>query len=446
MKIKSFITHHILFFLSGFLGCLAGVTLVDYYHGTSIQSALSEWQHYLVPLIFGVGMSLIGYFFWRRRSHHHEAQNAVTKKENQYKTLFENMPDSVTILDNEKRIQNVNNASSELFEYTIDEMIGMSLDEFIYTDDKAVSDQYFQRLEQSGSYSMYEGRIITKTGKIKWIQVNSTELLEKGKKIGSQDIIRDITLRKSIEIEFQETVAKLNELNSTKDKLFSIIAHDLRSPFNSILGLSQLLSVNLKDLVNEKQAESLKAINTTAQGTLNLLENLLNWAKSQTGQINFHPVQLSLKGIVGNIIESIGPSVSAKNISIKHTIEDDIEVSADENMLRSVISNLVSNAIKFTGMDGKILLSAKADLDTVEISISDDGIGIDKDMQTKLFDIKSNTSRLGTSNEKGSGLGLVLCKEFIQMHGGTIWVESDGKNGTTFKFTLPLKSEESSKD
>jgi signal transduction histidine kinase len=228
----------------------------------------------------------------------------------------------------------------------------------------------------------------------------------------------------------EENEIQLRELNATKDKLFSIIAHDLRSPFNSILGLSKLLIEDVKNNENEETAEFLGLISLSAKNTLVLLDNLLNWAKLQTGQIDFTPEKLVLSSIIKEILAISILNAKVKNTSLDYIQSDDIEVCTDKNMLGVVLRNLISNAIKFTKPGGNINVSATSKQNQVEISISDNGVGMNDETRKKLFNIPENMTSVGTANEKGSGLGLVLCKEFVEKLGGTIWVESELGKGT----------------
>ena len=238
----------------------------------------------------------------------------------------------------------------------------------------------------------------------------------------------------------QQDKLKLKELNLTKDKLFSIIAHDLRSPFNGILGFSELLIESLKDFEITKSKKYVSIINSSAKNTLALLDNLLNWAKSQTGQINFNPQKIILSSIIREILEHSNSIATVKQITLIHKQTDKIEVYSDKNMLKTVLRNLITNAIKFTKSGGCINIIVITKQNHVEISISDNGIGINEEKLKTLFNISSNTTSLGTENEKGSGLGLVLCKEFVEKLGGCIWVESEVGKGSDFKFTLPLEA------
>lgn len=230
---------------------------------------------------------------------------------------------------------------------------------------------------------------------------------------------------------------ELNILNTTKNKIFTIIAHDLRSPFNTILGFSDLLSNNAKHLEIAKIIKFSQHINLEATNTLSLLDNLLNWAKSQTEQISFKPIKLNIKPIISQILEELNPTAELKNISLNYIQRNNIEVYADNHMLKTVLRNLITNAIKFTYSEGSITVNAIEKNNFIEISVSDNGIGMNDETRSKLFTLQTNETTIGTANEKGSGLGLVLCKEFIEKHGGSIWVTSEIDKGATFYFSLP---------
>ena len=231
--------------------------------------------------------------------------------------------------------------------------------------------------------------------------------------------------------------SELKILNTTKNTLFSIIAHDLRSPFNTILGFSELLSKNAKNYDPEKTIKFSARINSAAVNTLALLDNLLNWAKFQTGQISFKPIKLNLKSIIVQTIEVLKPTAEFKNIAVNYIQSDSIQIYADANMLKTILLNIITNAIKFTNSKGSVVVNALQKNNCIEITVSDDGIGMNNETKNKLFMLQTNETTLGTANEKGSGLGLVLCKEFVVKHGGAIWVKSDPNKGATFYFTFP---------
>ena len=251
------------------------------------------------------------------------------------------------------------------------------------------------------------------------------------------EIATDITEKKENEQTLKKNEIKLRELNSTKDKLFSIIAHDLKNPFGVLLLASELLLKHLdkKDLTKVKSDVNI-IYNASKRGYA-LLGNLLEWARSQTGNINFSPLYLHLKSTVSEFIEIVEYQAKNKNITITNNVPDDFHILADKNLLSIVFSNLLTNAIKFTYNNGSITIKAHTKGNMAEVSVIDTGIGIPKEDQDKLFRLDASFSRAGTSNEASTGLGLILCKEFIEKHNGKIWVESEVDKGSSFRFTLP---------
>jgi signal transduction histidine kinase len=241
--------------------------------------------------------------------------------------------------------------------------------------------------------------------------------------------------------ELQKQSFELQELNATKDKFFSIIAHDLRSPFNSFLGFTRILADELNVLSLKEIQKIVGSMQFSATNLYSLLENLLEWSRMQRGLISFHPENIDVLQIVYECLAMVIEPANQKGISISYDIPDNINVFADSNMIQTVIRNLVSNALKFTNRGGKITVSAKIMPDqSTMFSITDTGIGMSEEMVSNLFRIDVSTKRKGTDDEPSSGLGLMLCKDFIQKHGGTISVESAEGIGSTFLFTFPCNS------
>lgn len=230
---------------------------------------------------------------------------------------------------------------------------------------------------------------------------------------------------------------KLKELNATKDKFFSIIAHDLINPFNSLLGFSDILYQDFDAHSEDEKYEYIKQINVSANHLYDLLENLLQWARAQTGRMTYHPKVFDINEPLEKSLFLLELDAKKKHIRIVNKIEKKIKIYADLNMINTVIRNIINNAIKFTPQKGEICISAKqTNPEIVIIQISDTGIGIDKDDMDKLFDFNYSHSKTGTDSEKGTGLGLILCKEFVEKNGGKIWVESQKGKGSTFSFEL----------
>jgi PAS domain S-box-containing protein len=263
-----------------------------------------------------------------------------------------------------------------------------------------------------------------------------------GTLIGLLGISRDITERKHAENEIKLKNEELLKLNFEKDKFFSIIAHDLRSPFTGFLGLTEIMVVDLPNLSMNKIQEFAVNIRTSATNLYRLLNNLLEWAQIQKGTINFYPSTIKFLVLVDECLSLIKEFAKTKEIEIVLDIPAGLEIFADKNMLQTVISNFVSNAVKFTQKGGKVNLSAKINDDNcIEISIKDTGIGMSQHMIDDLFRIDVQTVRKGTEGELSTGLGLLLCKEFVEKHEGKIWVESIVGVGTTFNFSLSLSLE-----
>jgi len=257
--------------------------------------------------------------------------------------------------------------------------------------------------------------------------------------IGVAVMARDISDRKKAEQELKDSELFLKELNATKDKFFSIISHDLKNPFNSIIGLSDLLLERIQEKDYTGIEEFANSILDTAQHTMSLLMNLLEWANSQTGKMKYRPEQLNIESLINEVFELVKSSAHEKSIQISTEIPPYCMAYADKAMISTVIRNLVSNAIKFTHPQGEIHISVVQREDEMIVKIADNGVGIDSEKIKDLFRIDKNTSTPGTNNEKGTGLGLILCREFIETHGGEIWAESMVGSGTTISFTLPNK-------
>jgi len=247
----------------------------------------------------------------------------------------------------------------------------------------------------------------------------------------------DVTDQKLAEQCLLKNESHLRELNATKDKFFSIIAHDLKSPFNSIIGFSNLLirQIEEKDYAAIERYASI--IQNSSQQAMDLLMNLLEWSRAQTGHIVFTPEKIDFADSINRATELFFAMAQQKSITIYLETSVNLSFFADKAMINTILRNLISNAIKFTNVGGEIIISAKQTLNDLVVSVSDNGIGMDEETTSKLFRIDQNQSTLGTEKEKGTGLGLLLCKEFIEKHSGRIWVESEPGKGSKFHFSIP---------
>jgi PAS domain S-box-containing protein len=251
--------------------------------------------------------------------------------------------------------------------------------------------------------------------------------------------IAQVFQRRRANEEISRYTEELRQLNMTKDKFFSIIAHDLRNPFITILGFSELLLSDFQELTEEEKIYYIEEMQNSANLSHNLLQNLLQWSRSQTGRIDFSPRVINIHNMVMQNFELLKQTAAKKGISLINEVDEVINIEADEDMTDTIFRNLITNAIKFTPDGGSIKINALPEGSMALINVIDSGVGMDEDTKSKLFRLDVNHSSLGTSQEKGTGLGLILCKEFVEKHNGKIWVESSKGEGTTFTFTLPIK-------
>jgi two-component system, sensor histidine kinase and response regulator len=238
--------------------------------------------------------------------------------------------------------------------------------------------------------------------------------------------------------ELKNYALELEKLNATKDKFFSIIAHDLRNPFEGIMLVTRTLLRQMGSNSTEEIKNQVEMIATTAENGNNLLENLLVWSKSQTGHITYTPSKTRLDLLIHKCLKVVTPHSTAKNIKLTCTTDQDVMVNTDQDMFCHILRNLMTNAIKFTPENGSVIIRSQKVSGGISISVSDSGMGISESDLNRLFRIDGNvTSRRGTQNEKGSGLGLILCREFADKMGGTITVESEIEKGSRFTLFLP---------
>ena len=255
---------------------------------------------------------------------------------------------------------------------------------------------------------------------------------------------QEIAERQQAEEALKASEKELQELNASKDKLFSIIAHDLRGPLSSLRGLTQFAENHLDSYTPDKLKTMIVMQRTTIENLLKLLENLLTWSRLQRGILDDFPQRLPLEQVFVRNIALLHPMAVEKKLTLETSLPHGLTAYADYQMVDTVMRNLISNAIKFTPPGGKILVSARQKGQYIEISVADNGIGIDAEHLPKIFHVGTKYKRLGTAREKGTGLGLILCKDLVEKSGGRIWIESEVNKGTTCWFTLltiPVKPE-----
>ena len=275
-------------------------------------------------------------------------------------------------------------------------------------------------------------------GKVEWASTTKVPIINPdGVVIGTFGITRDITTRKLAQEALKESEIKLRELNVVKNKFFSIIAHDLKGPFNGLFGLMDMVREDFDEMSPEDIKGNLDVINDILRGLYQLLEDLLEWGRIQRNVITFNPITENICQTIRNVVDLFSVNAKNKNINLILDLPFSLEVKYDKKMISTVVRNLLTNAIKFTESYGTIRIILEEEPEAIKISVKDSGIGISQKNLERLFNLTEYFSTQGTNNETGTGLGLILCKEFVENHGGKISVETELKKGSTFTFTLP---------
>ncbi len=253
-----------------------------------------------------------------------------------------------------------------------------------------------------------------------------------------------VDLRKAYNIinnqkkEIESQRKQLHELNASKDKFFSIIAHDLKNPIAGFLGLTEVMAEDMASFTDEEKQEFIELIHKSSKQLHLLLENLLQWSRAQTGRLSYKPKKLNMYSIFQENYSLIHASAEVKQITIEEKVDREAEVWADTDMVNTILRNLLTNAVKFSERASKITVYTSIEGDKVITSVKDEGIGISDEELEKLFKIGYNKSKVGTANEEGTGLGLILCNEFVKRNGGEVIVESKEGEGSIFSFSLPV--------
>jgi PAS domain S-box-containing protein len=364
-----------------------------------------------------------------------QAEEKLKISEKRFRTLVENAPDLIMRFDRQFKHLFVNSATKPLLNITPEEFLGKTHEELGFP--QAMCEFWREEMEkvfQNSKLSVVEFSIEI-NGEEKYFDWQLIpEFAEDGSTETILAVARDITARKLNEKALEEAV-------KTKDKFLSIIAHDLKNPFNAMLPIVHILKENHKDMHHEQLTEMIELIDSSVKQEYNLLKNLLEWSRAQTGSIKQKPENILISELINSNILLHRAKAENKNISIEFTDELHLKAYADRYMIETVIRNLLSNALKFTHRNGKIRINVGNSLERVHCTIQDNGIGISEENLNKLFRLDTNYTRLGTNDESGTGLGLLLCKEFVEKNGGNISVQSEIGVGSIFTFSLPQAKE-----
>jgi PAS domain S-box-containing protein len=399
---------------------------------------------------------------------HKRAEKELHRTKDYLENLINYANAPIIVWNPDARIQLFNHAFEHLTGYTSEEVEGKNLD-MLFPKASLMESNAKIKDALTENWKTIEIPILTKNKEIRTVLWNSANIYDTDKKTVLSTIAQgnDITERinaeqiakertKELEVAnlhlkeelterflaqeaLKKSEAQLKELNATKDKFFNIVAHDLKNPFTSLIGSSELLFRNIDQMDNEKIKTLALILNDASKSGYAILQNLLDWSRSQTGLLKFNPENINLRNLIDEHILNLEQISSNKEIRIHSEVKDDLFIYGDKNMIKTILRNLLSNAVKYSYRSGKVIVCATANDHEVIISVKDTGIGIPKENIYKIFRIDAKYSIPGTENEQGTGLGLKLCKEFAEKQGGKIWVESIENEGSEFKFSIPVK-------
>ncbi len=362
-----------------------------------------------------------------------QAEEAIEK----YTNLYDFAPTGYFTLSNTGEIIVLNLVGAKMLGKDRSNLINSRFGFFVSNETKPVFNAFLDRAFTNNGIETCEVVLLADDNRSTYVHLSGTI---NGKREQCLLTVTDFTERKKAEQEVKLKNEELSELNAQKDRFFSIIAHDLKSPFNSIMGFSEILVGQ----INENDYDGIKRyaeiILESSQRAMDLLMNLMDWTRAQTGRMEFNPEYFEIIDLIDENILLFDGIAAQKGITINRILPPKIPVFADKEMLNTVCRNLISNAIKFTKPEGEIFISAIEKQTEIMVSVSDNGVGISKTNIGKLFRIDQNYTTSGTNREQGTGLGLLLCKEFVEKHGGQIRVDSLEGIGSTFSFTLPLNA------
>jgi len=370
-----------------------------------------------------------------------KAEELLKISEEKYRLLVQYSSDPIFSFNPDETYRFVNDAFANAFGKKSEEIIGKTPFDIFPHDEAEKRLRLVRQVFQTGEKGEIEVKVVTSNGDERFFITMVDPIKDlKGNILWVTCISKDITLRKRAEEELRLKNEELKSINAEKDKFFSIVAHDLRGPMNGFLGLTGIMADEIESLSAAELKEIATTMRASAVNIYRLIENLLEWSKMQRGTISFEPQLMFLKSSLTKSIELMKDSANKKDIKLAISIPDHTVVFADIHMLETIVRNLLSNAIKFSFKGGLIEIAAeKTGNEMICISVKDNGIGIDAELLDKLFLLTENKNRKGTLGEPSTGLGLMLCKEFVEKQGGQLWAESLDCNGSIFYFTLKTR-------
>lgn len=364
-------------------------------------------------------------------------ETALVESEKKLSMIANNVHDAIFSKDQYRKYTFINDAAAKMMGKDLDEIIGKTPEE-VFEPKTAEKIRQVDNLTFKGTFvdKVEELSIAGQTVYLHTIQ--SPIYSDEEEIIGVTGIVRDITQLKMAEFALKKREEELSELNNAKDRILSIIAHDLRTPISGIHGSIEILIEKLSTGKHEEAEHTAQMIYQSSDQAISLLNNLLDWAKSQTGKVDFRMEISDIAHLIEEALQTLNPKAEEKDIAIIKAIQPDLSIPVDKNMFKTIVRNLVWNAIKFTDPGGKINIISTTEDHHLNLVVKDNGIGIKQESLNRIFNSNTKQSTFGTLNEKGSGLGLLLCKDFVEKHKGSIEVESEEGNGSTFSVCIPF--------
>lgn len=401
---------------------------------TSELSLMMKTVTYLNTMVTGLGwgFSLIVLIYQRLSYDMKEASE-------HFELIFQMIPDPIIITDIETgAIINYNQKFLDISGYSREDLEGKSTLEINLWKDIQNRDVVKKEMQEKQKIVYYEFCFLTKDGN-EFIGLYSARIILLNGLPYLLNVITDITSRIRIEKELEQKNMELEMSNQERDKLFSIIAHDLKGPLGSMMSLTEIMTEKTEIIEPDKMTDLVKALHNTSKNVYALIENLLDWSLMKRGRFDFKPKTFQAKKAILDVVSGLSGMAKNKSVNIEISVPSDLIFQADLKMFQTILRNLVSNAVKFSNPNGMVTISVQDTSEgMIQISVTDNGIGMEPDLIKQLFQIDANVGRQGTDGESTNGLGLVLCKEFVEKHQGNIWAESESNKGSAFHFTIPM--------
>ncbi|WP_260160036.1 PAS domain S-box protein [Pedobacter cryoconitis] len=367
-----------------------------------------------------------------------EIEGDLRQSEKKYRSIFENVQDVFYQADQSGLVTEISPSILQYSGFSREAIIGQPVSDFYYYPQDR--ERIINSLKNDGTVIDFEVRLITADKELRYVSVNARLIFEDGRIVGTEGSMRDVTARKFQENALKALNLELTASNEQKNKLLSIIGHDLRNPISGSLELLEMTLADLYLISVDEIHLHLSMIRQELSNANELLEGLLIWAKSQFNAIGFHPVEINdISNLIERSVHNVLPMANKKSIRIAHHIEPGMGIYADKEMLETIVRNLLSNAIKFSHTGGEITIKVLKKGSDMLFSVTDNGIGVPAEKVLELLNSKSNYTTYGTNGEKGTGLGLNLVVDFVLRHGGEIWVNSELGVGSVFYFTIPFR-------